>query len=178
MRSRTTRRITSTIASRADLENAVGNYAQTILAKEAAMAKLTGRLAAIRAEYEETCAQLDKKAQAQFEDIAAYITLHPEEIPTGRKSIDLLHGTLGYRTGNPSVRLPRGVGEEDMIERLRAAGLGGYVRTRDELDRAAILASEDAERATLEAHGLRIVQSERFFVEIKREEPSTPGDGR
>ena len=70
------------------------------------------------------------------------------------------------------MRLPRGVDEAELCAELRGAGLPGYVRTREEINREAVLAADEAGRETLEVHGIKVTQTkDRFFIEIKREQP-------
>ena len=170
MNSRTTRNRATTITSREELENVLGRYAAAIIERDAVKAEMESRITEIRAGYEERSAALDKRLDLLFSDIECYLANNPGEIPAGRKSLELLHGTVGYRTGNPTVRLPRGVDEADICRDLREAGLPDYVRTREEVNREAVLAADDAMRGTLAAHGVKVTQTkDRFYVEVKRE---------
>lgn len=78
-------------------------------------------------------------------------------------------GEIQLRTGNPEVRLARGVSEEDAIRRLYDQGLGGYVRTVQEVNREAILADrQDEERLELlETCGLVVRQGESVLFSIE-----------
>ena len=172
MNTRTTRLRATTIMNRTDLENVLGRYAAAVIEADALKAELDRKVNELRAGYEERAAALGKRAEIFFADIEAYLANNPEEIPAGRKSLELLHGTVGYRTGNPTVRLPRGVEEAALCEELRGAGFPEYVRTREEVNREAVLAADDAARESLAAHGVKVTQTkDRFFIEIKREQP-------
>ena len=172
MKTRTTRLRATTIMNRTDLENVLGRYAAAVIEADALKAELDRKVNELRAGYEERAAALGKRAEIFFADVEAYLANNPEEIPAGRKSLELLHGTVGYRTGNPTVRLPRGADEAALCEELRGAGLPGYVRTRDEINREAVLAADDDASETLAAHGIKVTQTkDRFFIEIKREQP-------
>lgn len=172
MNTRTTRLRATTIMNRKDLENVLGRYAAAVIEADALKAELDRKVNELRAGYEERAAALGKRAEIFFADIEAYLANNPEEIPAGRKSLELLHGTVGYRTGNPTVRLPRGVDEAALCEELRCSGFPKYVRTREEVNREAVLAADDAARESLAAHGVKVTQTkDRFFIEIKREQP-------
>ena len=172
MNTRTTRLRATTIMNRADLENVLGRYAATVIEADALKAELDRKTNELRAGYEERAAALGKRAEIFFADIEAYLANNPEEIPAGRKSLELLHGTVGYRTGNPTVRLPRGADEGELCQELKGAGLPEFVRAREEVDRAAVLAANDDVRAALAAHGVKVTQiRDRFYIEIKREQP-------
>lgn len=172
MNTRTTRLRATTIMNRNDLENVLGRYAAAVIEADALKAELDRKVNELRAGYEERAAALGKRAEIFFADIEAYLANNPEEIPAGRKSLELLHGTVGYRTGNPTVRLPRGVDEAALCEELRCSGFPEYVRTREEVNREAVLAADDAARESLAAHGVKVTQTrDRFYIEIKREQP-------
>ena len=77
-------------------------------------------------------------------------------------------GHIQLRTGNPEVRLNRGISEEVAIGRLLDAGLGQYVRTVHALDREAIIAARaEPTFARVETCGLRVGQSEGASFEIE-----------
>ena len=172
MNTRTTRLRATTIMNRNDLENVLGRYAAAVIEADALKAELDRKVNELRAGYEERAAALGKRAEIFFADIEAYLANNPEEIPAGRKSLELLHGTVGYRTGNPTVRLPRGVDEAALCEELCCSGFPEYVRVREEVNREAVLAADDAARESLAAHGVKVTQTkDRFYIEIKREQP-------
>lgn len=172
MNTRTTRRRATTITGREDLENVLGQYATAVIDGDALKAEMERKIAEIRADYEGRAAEIGRRQEDLFADIEAYVLGNPQEIPEGRKSLELLHGTVGFRTGNPTVRLPRGVDEAELCEELKCSGFPEYVRTRDEVNREAVLAADDAVRESLAAHGVKVTQTkDRFFVEVKREQP-------
>jgi len=95
---------------------------------------------------------------------------NPEEFG-GKKSLEFLHGMLVFRTGTLSVVQLRGFTEEDSIEILMENG-SEYIRTKEELDREAILrAVSNGEFAAdeLARCGLKVEQRESFKVEEKLE---------
>ncbi len=172
MNTRTTRRRATTITSREDLENVLGQYAVAVIDGDALKAEMERKIAEIRADYEIRAADVGRRQEDLFADIEAYVLGNPQEIPAGRKSLELLHGTVGFRTGNPTVRLPRGADEGELCQELKGAGLPEFVRAREEVDRAAVLAANDDVRAALAAHGVKVTQTrDRFYIEIKREQP-------
>lgn len=172
MNTRTTRRRATTITGREDLENVLGQYATAVIDGDALKAEMERKIAEIRADYEGRAAEIGRRQEDLFADIEAYVLGNPQEIPEGRKSLELLHGTVGFRTGNPTVRLPRGVDEAALCEELRCSGFPEYVRTREEVNREAVLAADDPTRESLAAHGVKVTQTkDRFFIEVKREQP-------
>lgn len=163
---------TTSIATREDLETVLGRYAAAVIEGDELKAEMERKINEIRAGYEERAAAIGKRAELLFADIENYMANNPEEIPSGRKSLELLHGTVGYRTGNPTVRLPRGVDEEMLCDELLDSGFAEFVRTREEVNREAVLAADESMRDRLAVHGVKVSQvKDRFYVEIKREQP-------
>ena len=112
------------------------------------------------------------------EDLESWARLHPEAFPAGKRSLDMVHGTLGFRETPPAMRLRKGVKEEHVIELLRTNGMSGYVRTVDEIDRSSLLADREAIGAEkLAALGLRVAHDDRFYVELKNEEAPAAAAG-
>ena len=84
------------------------------------------------------------------------------EVPTlasmTKKSIDLLHGTLGFRTSPPSVKQIKGVTCAHTLDALRTRGFMWLIRTKEEIDKE--LAEAEARRkAALEE--VKVSQTER-----------------
>lgn len=169
MKTRTTRRLVTTIASRDDLETALGKYAAAVIEGDALQTEIDEKINALRAGYEKRAAEIGARTDRLYADIQNYIALNPSEIPAGRRSIELLHGTVGYRLGNPTVKCD--CKEADMVEKLLAAGKKEYLSTSTKLDKTAILAAEGDAAAALRDLGISIKQAEGFYIEIKREQP-------
>jgi len=170
----------TSIESREDLESVFGRYAKTVIETAALKAELEESIRKTRAGYEAAFARLDETAAALLADVEAWAAGHPEEFKE-KKSLELLHGTIGFRTSTPRVAIPRGTDEEELAATLAGEGLDCYVRLRRELDKPAILAAVadtgdggDSE-AVLAAYGIRVRQSERFFAEVRKE---TVGSGQ
>lgn len=76
-------------------------------------------------------------------------------------------GEIALRTNGPEVKLGRGVTEDAAIQRLFDAGLGGLVRTVQELNREEIIASRDAmDFGRVEACGIAVRQTENVLFNI------------
>ncbi len=182
MRASKTSKAKTTIKSREELEGVFGEYAAAAIERDALKAELEESIRKVRAGYEAAFARLDETAAALLEDVEAWAAGHPEAFAE-KKSLELLHGTIGFRTSTPRVALPRGADEEELASTLAEAGLTCYVRIRRELDRQRILAdvaegwsaeNNDA-AAVLGAYGIQVKQSDRFFAEV-REEKGTGGE--
>ena len=169
-----TKRIDTTIRSAEELGGVLGEYAQAVLDRERVEVELEKQIAKLREEARAEIESAKATEKALLDDMCAFATLHPEIFPKDRKSIELAHGTVGFRTGQPRVTLRRGLKEEDLVERLLTDGIDSLIRTRPELDRdQAIRQWQTGGEAVVrrnEKYGIRVTQAERFFAEIKREE--------
>ncbi len=177
---KTKKTLRTTIDSREALESVMGEYAKATIDAAALQAEMESRIAEIRTAYEVRFADLGEMAEGLLADIEAWAAGHPEAF-ADRKSLELLHGTIGFRTSTPRVALPRGTDENGLATQLADAGLSIYTRTLRELDRQRILADcanpDDGEEArrVLAAYGIRVAQSERFFAEVRREDAAAQG---
>jgi phage host-nuclease inhibitor protein Gam len=85
-----------------------------------------------------------------------------------------VHGAIGFRTGNPTLKPLKGVKWEHVVDMLKASQQARYLRSIEEVNKDAILTDREALGADrLKILGLRIEQTERFFAEA-RTEPAAP----
>ena len=110
----------TTIRTAEELGGVLGEYAQAVLEREALENAMEERIRQLREECRARLEELKASEKALLDDMAAFCSLHPEAFPQGRKSLDLAHGTVGFRTGLPKVALKRGLKEEDLVEIGRA----------------------------------------------------------
>lgn len=168
---------TTTIRDRADLESVAGEFAAQILERDRLTIDMELKIQEIRAAYEPQIAACVETGNGLFEDMQAYALLHPE-VFGDRRSIELLHGTVGFRTSPPAVKQIPGVKVEHTIAAIGALGWSHpLIRIKTELDKSAVLiartspadgfALTDEDLARI---GLRIEQAETFYVDPKRED--------
>jgi phage host-nuclease inhibitor protein Gam len=158
----------TTITTREELENRVGDYARLSIRRAKLGAIMAQKIDEIRANYDASFADLDDSLSEAFADLEAWAALHPDQF-AGKKSLDLVHGIIGLRTNPPSLKTIKGVRWDDVLTLLRQHP--GYVRTIQEPDKEAILADRDGlGDAGLAALGLRIDQAEKFYINPKVEE--------
>lgn len=167
-------RITKTvIASRAEAETALGEIAASTAQLNQLTAELDQELTAARQRYEQRIDALAKQVEAKSGLLQQWAEASPEEFPEGRKSIELLHGRLGFRTSTPALKPVAGWTFKRALEAIARP----FVRVKEDLDKEGILAAHaraELTDADLKAVGLRVVQDEAFFVEPKLEETATP----
>ena len=123
----------------------------------------------------------EEREQLQGQIERFYWGHRAELLAEGRKSVELAFGRLGSR-------LSRSVVVEDVAaaqQWLEAHGLGGFLRTRTELDREAIRstllapngAGESVSHSLLSCPAIRLQESEQFWYEITRPALRSLGSG-
>ncbi len=97
----------------------------------------------------------------------AYAKEHRAElIAEGRQSAETPLANYGFRWGNKTLALLSNRWKwTAVIESLRKGGLDGFIRVKEEVAKDA--AKDELSEAVLAHHGMRIRQSETFWVEPK-----------
>lgn len=124
----------------------------------------------IRDKYADQIANLTEIKDKAFDVIQAFATDHKDDLFTKRKSIETIHGTFGFRTGTPKLKLLKGFTWASTTTMLREF-LPGYLRVTEEPAKDKLLADRDNDEvaALLPKVGISVVQDETFFVEPKKE---------
>lgn len=131
---------------------------------------------------------IEPQLQDAFAGLRAWWAANSAELTKGkRRSIELGPVTLGERTGMPKLKLPKGMKAEAAIawlKGLRWAGARGFIRTKEELDKEALIkalrtpadapADAQAARKVFSDREFEVVQVEEFF--IRTGEPESPID--
>ncbi len=158
----------------ADVEALMHTVAQADAAQRKITAQMDAEIARIREKY---ATALDTQTTLRHdaeEQIASWAELNRADFGD-RKSKVLTHGTIGWRLGTPAVKLRPRVKADAALEQVRLH-LPEYIRTAEEIDKTSILNAVAGGQLTttqLEAVGLKITQTERFYVEPKTEEETT-----
>lgn len=159
----------TTIKTREELEAVMGEYALALITRGQVALAMEEKINLVRKDYEGRLADFDAEIEALFGNLEAWAALNPTDF-AGKKSVDMVHGTLGFRTGNPALKTIKGCKWEHVLDMLKCAGMGKYVRQIEEPNKDALLADREIiGAAKLAALGLRVEQTERFYVEPKTE---------
>ena len=154
---------------RPDVETRFGELAALTVERDQKLADLDAEIVRLRQEREGEIALIEARIGEAFAELHAWAEAHPEEFKD-RRSIEMVHGVLGFRTGNPTLKCLKGTTWEKVLERLNDLGLIPYIRTRHEPDKEKLLADRaDAVGALYPKIGLQVKQETVFFAEPKRE---------
>jgi phage host-nuclease inhibitor protein Gam len=172
-------------ATRDELEAILAERARDVATLEQVIGCLEGQITDLRAKVQPTITAVEARIDEATKTVKAWADAHRAEFPTGSKSLELVHATLAYRTTPPAVALLRGWNEDKAVAHMAALGIPfqRFIRTKLELDRAAVLASSNADThafstdgtdgVALSLVGLKIQQTERFAID-PREEVQAP----
>ena len=133
-------------------------------------AKMNEEINKIRSKYQDEITELKESLEEPQETLRVYA----EEQRTNwgkKKSVELLHTVIGFRTGTPKVTKQKGFSWEAVTE-LAVKLYPQFVRTKSELDKEGIIAmsSEDGFNTIKQQLFIDVVQDETFYVEAKKEE--------
>jgi len=138
-------------------------------------AEASASIAKIEAVRDAAAKPLEVRAAHIFEQLRAWWAVAaPELTQHKRKSIALAGCNIGERTSPPALKL-RKVKMADLITKLLAKGMTGFLRTTHKLDKPnAIKAIQlgDKDGLTLSDLGAVVAQGEEFFIDWPRPKPA------
>lgn len=162
----------------------------------ATYAKADASINKINADIELQCAKIREKRQAEltqltterdkaFDTLQAFATENQAELFAKKKSLDMAHGTIGFRTGTPKLKTLKGFTWASALELVKTF-LPSYVRQTVELAKDRLLADRELEDVEVIEDGLtkkpmtmsqamakcgiQVTQDEAFYVEPKSED--------
>lgn len=180
--------------SRDAAEEAFASYAKADAQIEKINAEIDLQCAKIREKYQQKLGELTCERECAFETLQAYATENQAELFSKKKSLDMSHGTIGFRTGTPKLKTLKGFTWASALQLVKRF-LPSYVRQTEEIAKDKLLADRDIELEPLPLHelspaeassfaavrsmrsvmsecGIEVVQDETFYVEAKKEELS------
>ena len=158
------------VKTRAEMETLVRDIARLKLNEKLLVAGMDAEIQAVRNNYEGRLNTLAQVAAEKTEAARAWAESHPEEFAR-RRSVEFLHGAVGFRTGPPKLRTVLKSKAGSVLDGLRAAHWGAaYIRVKEEINREQIIADVGAgslSATELRKVGAQVVQEESFYVEPK-----------
>lgn len=154
----------------AQFDRAMSEYAIASGKGDKLSAQMEVEITKVRAKYEGRLENVASDIVKQLEIIEAYCLENKNELFSKKRSMETLHGTVGFRMGTPMLKLLKGVKWKDVLVKLKGiAPL--FVRTKEEVDKDAIIDSRNEQDVVnmLPDLGVFIDQDEHFFVELKKE---------
>jgi phage host-nuclease inhibitor protein Gam len=164
---------TPIIASRPQAEDVLGQIRELTIERNTLILETEQFIKAAHDTHKERLTDIDQELQVKSELIRNWAEANPSEFGN-RKSLDMIHGTIGWRIGMPKLVKKAKETWDDLVAKVRE-GLGElYIRHKEQVDRESII--RDAGEgiltpAVLRSIGLSVTQDESFFVDPKIEEP-------
>lgn len=165
------KKVIITGVTREAADEAFATYAKA----DAQAAKITADIelqcAKIREKYASKLAELDSEKTKAFDTLQSYATENQAELFTKKKSLDMAHGTIGFRTGTPKLKTLKGFTWASALQLVKEF-LPGYIRQTEEIAKDKLLADRDTEDMMPQMNkcGIQVVQDETFYVEPKKED--------
>lgn len=157
--------------TREEAEQAFANYAKSDASINKINADIDLQCAKIREKYQEKLAGLACDRECAFDTLQAYATENQTELFAKKKSLDMAHGTIGFRTGTPKLKTLKGFTWASALNLLKEF-LPEFIRKTEEVAKDRLLADRDVDgmNEKMAKCGIVVTQDETFYVEPKQEE--------
>ena len=120
---------------------------------------MNDELSKIKAQFEETAAPLNDAINAKFHALHTWAEANRNELlPGNRKTAKLPSGEISWRKTPPRVAIR---GMQLVIDTLKKMGHNSFIRTKEEVNKEAILAEPEAVEGV---KGISITSKEEFAV--------------
>jgi phage host-nuclease inhibitor protein Gam len=152
------------------METAFGEYAVADAKLQKINATIDVQVTNIREKHADEIARLNEVKEKAFDVLQAYGLEQKDTLFAKKKSLESVHGVIGFRTGTPKLKTLKGFTWGAVTNLLREF-LPSYIRTTEEPAKDKLLADRDAEdvAALFPKVGICVTQDETFYVEPKKE---------
>lgn len=151
-------------------EDAMGAFSDAANSLAKISAEMDAKINAIRDKYQDKITDLNEQKDQQIEVLEVFANETAESWGK-KKSFELLHGVIGFRTGTPKIKFDKGFNSKS-VTAILADAFPEYVRTVTEMNKEKLIQDREAdnfEQICKKAH-VQVVQDETFYVESKSEE--------
>ena len=165
-------------------EEAFAQYAKADASINKIQAEVELKCAQIREKWQDKLSALTVERGEAFDVLQGFAAEHPE-LFARKKSLDMVHGTIGFRTGTPKLKTLKGFTWASALTLVKKF-MPGYVRTNEEIAKDKLLADRELEAVefienditkkqvpmgtAMAECGIMVTQDETFYVEPKKEE--------
>ncbi len=173
--------------SREAADEAFATYAKSDAQIQKINAEIELQCAKIREKYADKLATLGAEKDKAFDVLQSFATENQAELFTKKKSLDMAHGTIGFRTGTPKLKTLKGFTWASALQLAKKFLPFTYIRQTEDIAKDKLLADRDLKevavydtptgdprevtmREAMAACGIQVVQDETFYVEPKKEE--------
>lgn len=154
---------------------------------DAQSAKITADIelqcAKIREKYADKLSVLAMEKEKAFDTLQSFAMENQAELFAKKKSMEMAHGVIGFRTGTPKLKTLKGFTWASALQLVKEF-LPGYIRSTEEIAKDRLLAERDNDviksgdplgsgvplREVMAKCGIQVSQDETFYVEPKKED--------
>ena len=173
--------------TREQADDAFASYAKSDAQIQKINAEIDLQCAKIREKYADRLSVLTIERDASFDILQSFATEHQDELFQKKKSLDMSHGTIGFRTGTPKLKTLKGFTWASALQLAKKFLPVTYIRQTEDIAKDKLLADRDLKevavydtptgdprevtmREAMAACGIQVTQDETFYVEPKKEE--------
>ena len=146
-------------ATRAEMESLVGEIAALVINERSLKAEMDAALNTTREGFEEQLADVNEELAGLLPRAMAWAESHTEDF-AGKKTLEMLHGLVGWRLSTPTLKPIKGWTWKRVLAKIKSlpAMAKSYIRTKEEVNKQAIIADRDGLSGdALAAIGVKIV---------------------
>lgn len=153
-------------------EQASHDYATGQTKLEKIEARMNEEINRVKAKYQDEITEVKESLEEPYETLEVFAKEQKDNWGK-KKSVDLLHCSIGFRTGTPKVVKDKKFTWDAVLELMKKNKLfKPFIRVSEEIDKQSILAETNENTLTLlkkECY-VDVDQDEKFFVTVKKEE--------
>ena len=170
----TTKRVSKNVVAgitEEQYQEALACYSSADAAASQVTAEMDAEISRIREKNDARLYKLAETMKDSFTVIETYAKENKDMLFDKRRSLDTLFGTIGFRLGTPKLKLMPRKTWDIVLDNLRSY-LPDYVRKTEEPAKDRLINDREQEHvaAVLTKIGIQVVQDEKFFIELKKEE--------
>ena len=166
-------------------DEAFATYAKADASINKINADIELQCAKIREKYQNQLGVLQCERECAFDTLQAFATENQAELFAKKKSLDMAHGTIGFRTGTPKLKTLKGFTWASALELVKTFLPSSYIRKTEEVAKDKLLADRDLDEVEVTDQivktpmsmkdamakcGIQVTQDEAFYVEPKSED--------
>lgn len=154
------------LRSRGDAEATVREICELKTEYQLALADMNAAVTAAKKRFEDQFSPIEKRIHEKTALVQSWAEANPTEF-NGAKSLDLVHGQIGWRTGMPQLKTLSGWTWDRVLENLKTKPLWrDYIRTKEEVDKQKLLSEREGLGSDrMLVMGVKVIQEESFFIE-------------
>ena len=153
-------------------QEASSNYATGLTKLSKIEARMNEEINRIKEKYQDDISGIKADMEEPFETLEVFAR-EQQDAWGKKKSMELLHCTIGFRTGTPKVVKDKKFTWDAVLELMKKnPAFSPFIRVSEEINKEMILAeaNEDTLARLKKECYVEIDQDEKFFVNVKKEE--------